>query len=135
MTSTATLVAPHRSLVPSLRAVLAFDAFTCLAMGTVLLTAASPLGTLLGLPTELLFWAGAVLVPCAALMAAAAAMRQPAPWLVATIVAGNAVWVAASIAVLFVFAPNGLGVAFVLAQAAAVVVLLVLERRGLATGR
>lgn len=114
---------------PSLRAVLALDAATCLVMGLLLTAAAAPLSAVLALPQPLLFWAGIVLFPCAALMAGTAALRQPPAAPVWLVIAGNAAWVAASVAVLIVLAPNALGVAFVVVQAAAVVGLLVLERR------
>jgi len=115
----------------SLRAVLAIDAGTCLAMGLLLVAAAAPLAGLLGLPEPLLFWAGMLLFPCAALMAGTAAMRPPPAALAWLVIAGNAAWVLASVGVLLVTAPNFLGTAFVLAQAAVVLVLLVVERRGL----
>ena len=51
-------------------------------------------------------------------------------WLV---IAGNALWVAASGALLFRLAPSALGYAFVIAQAAAVAVLAALEYLSLVT--
>lgn len=116
-----------------LRTVLRVDAATCLAMGVLLVAAAAPLGAMLALPEPLLFWAGLLLFPCAALMAGAAAMQPPAPWLVWAVILGNAAWVLASIGVLMLLAPNGLGITFVLAQAAVVAALAVLEHRAMAT--
>ena len=117
--------------LPALRTLLVLDATTCLLMGGLLLAAAAPLASLLGLPQSLLGWAGLLLLPCAALMGAAAAMRRPLPALVWAVIAGNAAWVLASLGVLGL-ATTGLGVAFVLAQAFVVAVLLELERRALA---
>jgi hypothetical protein len=116
---------------PSLRRVLGVDAATCVAMGLLLVAAAAPLATLLGLPQPLLTGAGIVLFPCAALMAATAAMRRPAPWLAWGVIAGNAAWVLASIGVLLMFDLTALGIAFVVVQAAVVLGLLVIERRAL----
>lgn len=126
--------APHAAA--SLRFVLGLDAATCVAMGLLLVAAAAVLSPWLGLPEPLLYWAGVLLFPCAALMAAAAAMRPPPPRLVGLVIAGNAAWVLASVAVaLWWFEPTPLGVAFVLLQAAAVLLLMALEWRGLAAAR
>jgi len=118
---------------PGLRRVLEFDAATCLLMGLLLLSTASPLSALLGLPHSLVFWAGAALFPCAALMAGAAAMHRPPPALVWLVILGNAAWVAASVVVTIVFEPTRTGVLFVIGQAAAVLLLLVLEQRAQAS--
>ncbi|HSW23046.1 MAG TPA: hypothetical protein VLJ62_09780 [Burkholderiaceae bacterium] len=115
---------------PNLRRVLGLDAATCLVMGMLLVAGAAPLASLLALPQTLLFWAGIVLFPCAALMAGAAA--RPRPLLVWLVVLGNAAWVIGSLGAL-TLRPNPLGIVFVLVQAAVVVGLLVLERRGLAS--
>jgi hypothetical protein len=122
---------PGRAAVGGLRQILAIDAATCVAMGLLLVVAADPLSTLTGLPHALLFWAGVLLFPSALSMAAAAAVPRPA--LVWLVIAGNAAWALASVAVATVlFEPTSVGRAFVLLQAAVVAVLLVLERRGLA---
>jgi hypothetical protein len=130
MMDTAVMGRRERADAPNLRRVLALDAATCVGMGLLLLAATAPLATLLALPSALLFWAGLLLFPSAALMAAAAA--RPLPALVWTVIIGNAAWVLASLGVLGVLAPNAFGIAFVLGQAAVVLVLMVLERRGLA---
>jgi len=117
---------------PGLRAVLGLDAVTCLVMGALLVAAAAPLSAALALPQPLLLGAGIVLFPCAALMAGTAALRPPPAAGVWLVIAGNAAWVAASLGALMLLAPNGLGTAFVLVQAAAVLGLLVLEHRALA---
>lgn len=112
-----------------LRTILAFDAATCLAMGVVLALGAGPIAAVTGLPPNLLFWAGLVLLPTAAFIAVVA--RRPFGSGVRTVVAGNVLWVGAS---LFVLASstgaNALGVAFVLAQAAVVAVFAWLEAAG-----
>jgi hypothetical protein len=111
----------------TLRQWLVVDTLTCVAFGTLLVGAAGPLSTQLGLPPSLLFYAGLVLFPCAALMALAArTLAKPLVWLV---VAGNAAWIAASIAVTWMFAPTAMGLAFVTVQAAAVGVLATMEWR------
>jgi hypothetical protein len=109
----------------TLRQVLNFDAATCIAFGLLLVIGTAPLSGLLGLPQALLFYSGLVLFPSAALMLIAA--RKLSAPLVGVVIAGNAAWVVASVIVAFALEPTGLGVAFVLAQAAAVLVLLVLE--------
>jgi hypothetical protein len=115
---------------PELPQVLRVDAFTCAAMGLLLVAAATPLSGWLGLPEPLLFWAGVVLFPCALLMLLAARRPRFGP-LVGLIVLGNFAWVAASAVVAAVFSPTTLGLVFVLVQAAVVAVLAWLEWRGL----
>jgi hypothetical protein len=111
----------------TLKSLLVIDALTCFVFGLLLVVAAAPLAGLLGLPQSLLFYAGVVLFPCAALMTLAA--KTLAKPLVAMVIAGNVAWVVASIALLSMFEVTTLGVAFVLAQAVAVSALAVLEWR------
>jgi hypothetical protein len=111
----------------TLKQILNFDAATCIAFGLLLMIGAAPLSGFLGLSQSLLFYAGVVLFPSAALMLIAA--RKLSAPLVGVVIAGNAAWVVASVIVAFALEPTGLGVAFVLAQAAAVLVLLILEWR------
>jgi hypothetical protein len=111
-----------------LRRVLFVDAATCVGTGALLALGAGPLSPLLGLPAALLFYAGLSLFPIAALMAYIGARPTAAgAWF---IIAGNAAWVLGSIAVLFLFSPTALGLAFVIAQAAAVALLAELEYVG-----
>jgi hypothetical protein len=125
MTHTAFAAAPARKF--TLRQLLGADAATCFAFGLLLVAGAGPLAPLLGLPETLLFYAGVVLFPCAALMVVAArSLARPLVWLV---VAGNAGWVVASVALLGFFDVTALGAAFVLVQAAAVAALTALEWR------
>lgn len=116
----------------ALRPILLFDAAACVGMGAGLVLLSDPLAGLLALPAPLLFWAGAILFPVAAYMAAVALWlpgNQPAVMLV---ILGNVLWVIASVALLAgVVTPNALGVAFVLGQAAFVAVLARLEQLAL----
>ena len=122
--------------LPSLRTLLLFDAATCLLMGVALLALTGPLSQWTALPPGLLTWAGALLLPIAAYMAAVALWwpgSAPAVWLV---VAGNLAWVFASMAVIGGAAPANIwGIAFVLAQALVVAVLALLEAGALRAGR
>jgi len=116
-----------------LRNALALDAAACAATGLLLSLGAGPLSGLLGFPPEFLRGAGLVLLPCAALLAVFAS-RQRLPRLAVYAVIGiNILWVADSVLILVAgwFQPSVLGVAFVLAQAAAVAVVTELEVIGL----
>jgi hypothetical protein len=117
----------------ALRRALLLDAGASGAMGALLLLAAGPLEPLLGLSAALLRWAGVVLLPFAASLALVARRTPPARGPVQAIVAANALWALGSVALLLGgrVAPTGLGVLFVLAQAAAVVVFAYLEYDGL----
>ena len=113
----------------TLRRILWLDATTCVATGALMALAASPLAALLQLPASLLFYAGLSLFPVAAFIALVAS-RGSIPyggvWLV---VIGNALWTLTSLALLTDqrLAPNSLGVAFIVIQAAAVAILAELE--------
>ena len=111
-----------------LRRTLAVDAATCAGFGVLLFLFHEPLAGLLGLPAAVLYHAGLALFPCAALMMIAR-NRHSLSWVV---VAGNAAWVVASVALLLLTSPTLLGYAFVIAQAVAVAVLAELEYVGLA---
>jgi len=114
-----------------LKTVLMIDAATCLGFGLLLTAGSGWLGQWLGLPVNLLFYAGLILFPCAALMAFTG--RQPAPGnaLVLLIIFGNLGWVAASLGVLMMsfITPTALGYGFVILQAIAVGILGVVEHR------
>ena len=118
----------------SLRAILGLDAVTCLAMGALLLAAGGLLASPLGLPEALLFYAGLVLLPVALFMLAVAAPPAPPAAGAFVVVAGNWLWVAASIALpLFgLVSPTALGYAFLGIQAAAVALLALAEQRAMA---
>lgn len=111
----------------TLKQLLIVDALTCLITGVLLVAAANPLAALLGLPQSLLFYAGIVLFPCAALMAGAA--RTQARGLVWIVILGNFAWALASVAVAVTFTLTAIGMVFVLVQAAVVAGLGWLELR------
>ncbi len=103
-----------------LRFALRLDAAASGALGVLGLAAAPLLTDLLGPPTGLLRWVGAFLVGYAAallLIAARPTIPRPAAW---TVVGGNAAWVVASVLATGWISLTPLGVAVVLAQAAAV---------------
>jgi len=110
---------------PLLRMALLGDAASSAAMGLLLAGGAGALAAPLGLPETLLRAAGLVLLPWAgwvALLGNAASVARNA---LRAVVAVNTVWVIDSLLLLafarwFGLAPTALGVAFVLAQAAAV---------------
>ena len=113
------------------RRVLLLDAATCAGMGLALALLAAPLEPWLGLPAEVLLYAGIALLPIAAFMAwVASRERVPAAgvWLV---ILGNAAWVLGSLALFLAVSPTALGYAFVIAQALVVVALAEMEYVGL----
>lgn len=117
----------------TIQKIMGLDALTCLSAGVLMVAAAAPIAALTNLPQPLLFWAGLALWPIAALFFAMARMTpvpKPLLWIA---VLGNLAWVIAGIGVLSVISPNALGVVFVLAQAAVVAILTVLEARSLRT--
>lgn len=112
-----------------LRTILAIDAATCLAMGALLLAAATPIAALTGLPSGLLLHAGAVLLPIAAFIGILAALTMPPRAAIALVVVGNAAWVLASLLLPLsgLVRPNAIGIAFLAGQALVVAVLAKLE--------
>lgn len=119
----------------SLRLAYLVDAAASGAMGVLLLAAAAPLAAPLGLPVVLSRGAGVILVPFAALLVwlAGRDARSGVPRLLGRmVVAGNAGWTLASVLLVATSATlTGLGQAFVLAQAAAVLTFTVLEAAAL----
>lgn len=116
-----------------LRRVLVVDAVTSGGMGLAMVAFAELFANLLQLPLELVSEAGIVLLPFAAFVGFVASRREPARIAVWTIIALNVVWVVDSIVLLFTgwVAPNALGYAFVIAQAAVVLVFADFEFMGL----
>ncbi|WP_157961620.1 hypothetical protein [Acuticoccus kandeliae] len=112
-----------------LRRILYLDAATCAAMALLCLAARTPLSAATGLPPGLVLGAGLALVPSALFMAAVGRGRPPSRASTGLVVAGNALWVAASLALLALVPLTGLGVAFVLLQAGAVALLATAEAR------
>ena len=114
-----------------LKRVLLLDAASCLGMGAGLLLGAGPLAGPLGLPEALLTGAGAVLIPIGLFIAVIGTRATPPAALVWLVIVGNLGWVVESAIVAFGTAGiTPLGTAFVLAQAAAVLGLAVLEYVG-----
>ncbi len=116
-----------------LKNALALDAAACAGTGLLLAFGAGALAAPFGFPAGFLRGAGLVLLPCAALLAFLAS-RETLPRLAVYAVIGvNLVWIVDSLAILLMgwFQPSGLGIAFVLGQAAAVAVVTELEVIGL----
>jgi hypothetical protein len=116
-----------------LRRVLVVDAVSTGAMGIAMVAFAELLAGLLQLPVDLISEAGIVLLPFAAFVAFVASRSETSRMAVWVIIAVNAVWVVDSIVLLLTgwVAPNALGYAFVIAQAAAVLLFADLEYLGL----
>lgn len=121
--------------VKTLKTILMMDAATCLVFGLLLCLGTVPLAGWLGFPTDLLFYAGLILFPCAALMYLTGKQAQPNRHLVWLIIVGNVGWVVASFGLLALpsINPTMLGNAFVVVQAIAVIILAGIEYRQLAT--
>ncbi len=116
-----------------LNRVLLLDAATGVVMGLLLSLGTVPLGKLLGLPPDVLMYAGLLLFGFAAVLGFTGMQAKPSTSLVWLVILGNLAWVVASLLVMTVwFSPNALGQVFVAVQALAVVVLTALEWRGLA---
>lgn len=118
---------------PYLRKVLALDAATSGVAGIAMIAGSGLIAGLTDLPSALLFWAGVVLVPWTAALAFFASREAMPRLALVDIAAVNALWVAASVALLATgwVAPNVLGVLFVLAQAGAVMLFTVLQVQAL----
>ena len=116
-----------------LRRVLAVDAVFSGVSGIAMIAFADLLANLLQLPVELISEAGIVLLPFAAFVGFVASRSEPARLAVWAIIAINIVWVVDSILLLFTgwVAPNALGYAVVIGQAAGVLVLADLEYMGM----
>lgn len=110
-----------------LRRVLLADAIVSGAAGVVMMLGAAPLAPLLNLPEPLLLIAGASLMPWFLALITLSRLEAVPRGGVRAVIAVNALWVAASIAVLFVTSPSALGYAFVIAQAVAVGVFTELQ--------
>jgi hypothetical protein len=102
-----------------LRRAFLLDTIASGMMALLLTLGAGELAPLLDLPEPLLRETGLFLVPYTALVGWLATRQSMPRLLVMIVIAGNAVWTVASIALLFsdAVAPNGLGQIFVVAQA------------------
>jgi hypothetical protein len=116
-----------------LRLALRLDAAASGVLGLAFAAAAPVLDGLLGIPAGWLVGLGAFLVAYAGGLVWLAARRVIPAGLAWAVVAGNTVWVLHSVAVLLTdfFPLTGAGVAVVIAQAVAVVVLAELQFVGL----
>jgi hypothetical protein len=121
----------HPSLF--LRRSLLLDAVASGATGALMLAGAGLLEGWLGIPAALMRGAGLVLVPYVAFVGYLATRETMTPAAVWTVIAANALWAAASGALLLSgwVAPTALGYAFVLAQAVAVAAFGELQYVGL----
>ena len=112
-----------------LRRVLAVDALTAVGFGLATSLAAPGLATILAIPESLVRIAGLISLAATVLLAAAALSPAPSRTLVKVIVAGNALWVAASIVLLATGFGNASGMAVIAAQGLFVLVLTTMEHR------
>ena len=134
-----TILAGRSTIEPTrfLARILALDAVTSAAAGLLLLLGAGHTAELLGLPVTLQRTAGAILLVFAAFVASVARQDRPAKAAILAVIVVNVLWVAESVLllVLGLVPATGLGIAFVLAQAAAVAVLAELQVVGLRRSR
>jgi hypothetical protein len=114
-----------------LRRILALDSLSCLAMGLLMGLGAAGLAPLFGLPEPLVRIAGLALLPLAAFIGWLASRPTPPRPLVWVVILGNLVWTAESFLTLGQHPATALGIAFVTAQALAVLGLALLEYVGL----
>jgi hypothetical protein len=128
-----TLIHPSRSL----KTALAVDAASGAATAALQLAMPRLLADTLGLPMALLLETGLFLAGLAVLLAFLARSTRVAAPLVWAIVIGNMAWSAACVLLWTTgaLAPTALGVAFLLAQGAAVMALAVWEAIGLKASR
>jgi hypothetical protein len=116
-----------------LRRILALDAASCALLGLLLSLDSASLSPLFGLGERLLFGAGLLLLPLAAFIVWLASRPAPPSLLVWVVIVGNLAWTAESF--LLIATESGritpLGTAFVAGQAAAVLVVALLEYTGL----
>ncbi len=113
----------------TLRRILILDGGACIGMGLGLALLAPALGPATDLAVPFLRGAGLLLLPVGLFILAIAARSEIPAWGVTILVAGNAAWVAVSVALplLGLLKPNGLGLLLLLGQAAAVAILAGLE--------
>lgn len=118
---------------PLLRFALMLDAGATLATGAAMLGFADELHALLNLPAGLMTGAGVFLLGYALVIAVLSRRATLPRWAVWTIIVGNALWAleCAALAFVGIYAPTALGIAFLLAQAAAVAGFAELQYVGL----
>lgn len=109
-------------ITPFLRKVFMLDALFSGAAAAMFIVGSGFIASLTGLPQNLLFWAGVVLVPYTALLVLVG-RRETAPRLIMIDIVGiNLLWATVSLGLLLTgtIAPNALGVAFDVLQATVV---------------
>ena len=125
--------------VPSkfLRGALCADAAASAGLGLICAVGAAPLADILGLPAPLLRWSGIALLPWAAVVVFLAMRKTLRPAAVWAVIGLNLVWVIDSFGLLLggQVNPTGLGTAFVVVQALAVLALTECEFIGLRQSR
>ena len=116
----------------NLKTILVADAITCAAVFALGVLATAFVAPLLGLPPVVIAVGGWICLASALLMAFLASQKQPNGALVNLVALGNLGWVAASFAVLAIFAPQmtWVGVAIVIVQAVVVFEFALFEWRG-----
>ena len=121
---------------PFLRNALLLDAVASGATAILAMGGASFLSPWLGLPADLLFWSGIVLVPFVAFLVAMARRDTLARMTLIDIIGINVLWVVASFGLLVsgLVSPTMLGIAFVSAQAIAVALFAELQFIGMRRG-
>jgi len=118
----------------NLKTTLIVDAITCSALFLTCVFGTATVAALLDLPSAVVTVAGWIGLPSAALMLFVASQKAPNKGLANLIAIGNLGWVAASFAVLGIFAGqmSWLGIAVVAVQALVVLDLALLEAKGAA---
>lgn len=115
----------------SLPNLLNLDALTCSIMGVGLIAASEPINEWTNLPAPFLLWAGILLLPIAAFMAASTRVAPVPNWAANIVIIGNCAWMIASLALPLagLISPNPLGWALLGGQASVVAVLTFAEFR------
>lgn len=118
----------------NLKNTLIIDAITCAVLFVSCVFATATVAALLGLPSEVVTVAGWVGLPSALLMLFVAGQKVPSRMLANLIAVGNIGWVAASFAVLAIFAGQMTwpGIVIIIVQAFVVLDLAIFEARGAA---
>jgi|GEM_PF-188264 len=113
------------------------DAASCLATGALQVAFTGALAVATGLPAALLLGTGVFLLAYAALAALIASRPVPPRTLIGLVVVGNFAWAAGCAALLVggLFPLTALGMAWLVAQAAVVIVLAELQWTGLRRSR
>jgi hypothetical protein len=115
-----------------LRWVLLIDAATCAATGLLMMIGARALDQVLGLPVELMRYAGFSLLPFAIFLVFLATRQLSSRYAVWVVILLNVLWTIDSLLILVTdwVTPTQVGYAFVVAQAVGVAVLAALEYVG-----